>query len=356
MQKIVFYIGTMNRGGAQRVMTNLINYFATKDYHCTLITDYEYNSETQYLISDRVKKIALDNKNRGLTKQVFRVIKLRRILKSERPDVALSFLGKNNIRLLIASVFLRFKKIVSVRNDPNKEYGEMLFKRWITYLVFGFSDGVVFQTNDAANYFPKRIRRKSKVIFNPVDPVFYDVDLTDEADRIVSVGRLYKQKNHRLLIDSFARVSTDFPNNDLYIYGDGPLKNELAEYAKKIGMDKRIHFEGNVEEIEKKLSFAKLFILSSDYEGMPNALMEAMAAGVPVISTDCPCGGPRTLITNEMQGQLVKCNDVTAMANSISKLLSDESLLKTMSVEEKKRALVFAPQKIMSEWEAFMEK
>lgn len=355
--KIILYIDVMYRGGAQRVMSILANYFSSKKFDVVLITDfYSNDNKKEYVLSKDIKRIALQTNNQGniLIKNFTRIINLRRIIKEENPNIILSFLGRPNIRMLLSSIGLKIKKVVSVRNDPIKEYGNNIFKRIITNLIFLLADGYVFQTSDAKEYFLKKIQKKSKIILNPVDDKFYDMKLIKNRHNIVTVGRLEPQKNHKLLLDAYSEIVKEYPQEDLIIYGDGSLKQELENYALKKNISKKVHFKGNVENIEDKLNTAKVFILTSDYEGMPNALMEAMAIGVACISTDCPCGGPRTLIENNSQGFLFPCNDKKKLITAIKKVLDGNFI--EIGANAKLRAEEFRTNKIMKEWEEYLFK
>lgn len=356
-KKIILYIDVMYRGGAQRVMSVLAHYLIKNNYEVILINDFmPENPSKEYNLSQQIKRIYLKKNNTGnfLIKNITRVTKLRKIIKEENPDIILSFLGRPNIRMLLSSIGIKVKKVVSVRNDPTKEYGNNIFKRIITNLFFLLADGYVFQTADAQKYFIKKIQKKSKIILNPIDDKFYNIKLAKNRHNIITVGRLEPQKNHKLLLDAYSEIVKEYPQEDLIIYGDGSLKQELENYALKKNIYKKVHFKGNIENIEKELSKAKVFILTSDYEGLPNALMEAMALGIACISTDCSCGGPRELIKNNKQGILVPCNDCDKLIDAIKKVL-DSDFIK-MGINAKLRAEKFKTNKIMKEWEEYLFK
>ncbi len=357
MKKIIFYIDCMYHGGAQRVMANLIEYMYDRGYEVILINDFvQEKGKPQYQIPEGVRRIYLRESINGnkILKNIVRIRNLRKTVAKEKPDVVLSFLGRPNKRLLIATVGLKVKKTVSVRNDPEKEYGSSKREKWETGMLFRLADGCVFQTEDAAAYFPKSVQKRAKIILNPVGGQFYSTKRKAELKDIIAVGRLEAQKNHKLLIDAFSDISDEFPEEDLIICGDGPLRIELESYAKEIGLEDRVHFLGDIENVEQVLSGAKLFVLSSEYEGLPNALMEAMAMGVPCISTDCPCGGPGTLIKNGYSGFLIRCDDRKQLADAISKLLGDTDAAKAIGENAKKRAQDFRAEKIYGEWEDYL--
>ena len=352
--KLVFYIDMMIRTGAQRVMGILVNNLIT-DNEIILINDFCLDeSIPQYIIDERVQRIYLQARNEGhvISKNLTRIKKLRSIIRNELPDVVISFLGRTNQRMLLSTIGLKTCKIVSVRNDPYKEYGENFIKRFIANLLFLSANGCVFQTDTAKQYFWKRIQEKSTIIYNPIEDIFFSTERKNINGKIiVTFGRIEKQKNHRLLIDAFKIIARYYNDTELFIYGDGQLKHSLEEYcASDKEISDKVHFPGNVSNVNEILSKASLFVLSSDYEGMPNALMESMAVGVPVVSTDCPCGGPKVLIRNETEGILVPCGDKNSLANAIRKLFDDKNLYMIVQENSKIRAQGFRIYNIIQQW------
>ena len=354
--KLLFYIDSMQKGGANRVMANLTDYFANSGYDVVLVNDIlSGQGEPEYPVNPMVNRVILDVQGSSKAfSNLKRITKLRELIKAEKPDSVVSFMGPPNIRMLLASAFLKCRTVVSVRNDPTKEYGTSWIKRLIANVVFLLADGCVFQTKDASLYFNRWVRRKSKVIVNPVNEAFYGVDRSSTPRNIVSVGRFYPQKNHKLLIDAFAEIADEFPEENLIIYGEGPLRSSMHEQIHSLGLEERVLLPGSVADVPQKLSEAKIFVLSSDFEGMPNALMEAMAVGVPVISTDCPCGGPNTLIENDKQGLLVTCGNKEMVSEKLKLVLSNPRLQREMSDAAKCRAEVFRADRIYTLWEQYV--
>ena len=366
MAKYLLYIDTIamcGGGGAQRVMTVLINHFLEDGIEIVLVNDYIHEDtsvvdELKSKYNDKIKIIYLAETIKGnkLLKNVKRIRKLRKIIKCEKPDVCLSFLGGCNIRLLACiRKTKKVKRIVSVRNDPNKEYSSNKLIKIIVNHLFKRADGVVFQTKEASSYFCKKVRDKSKVIMNPVDSRFFNATRTEPIYDIVALGRIVKQKNYPLLIDAFNLLHKDIPNIKLHIFGVGPLEGEMKSIVNSYNLLNHVIFEGSVKNSEEVLSKAKLYVLSSDHEGMPNALLEALAVGVPSISTDCPCGGPRALIQNDVNGILIPCGDVNSLYFQMSRLLCDDKLRDNFSRNAKVRSKEFETSKILLDWGKFIE-
>lgn len=368
MKRIILYIDHRFRGGAQRVMVNLANHLVEKNINVMLVCDIDINKDvsklypgtSRYPLNVNVKEILLDkyldSNSRCVNKNFARIKLLRKCIKEFRPEMVLSFLGPNNLRMLVAGMGLKCKKVVSVRNDPVQEYGSTKLKKLVTNLVFLLSDGYVFQTGLAKEYFWKPIRRRSVIIFNPVDEKFFNQIRGKKVKNIISVGRFDVQKNHLLLIRAFSLIAHLFPDENLLFYGTGPLQKEMEQLGRDLGISDRIYFMSVSDHIEQELAKSKLFVLSSDYEGMPNALMEAMAVGVPCIATDCRVGGPRILFGREMESYLVPCNDEKRMAAVIKEILEkseDERFL--ISDKMRKCANVFRSEKIYKQWDEFLE-
>ena len=171
---------------------------------------------------------------------------------------------------------------------------------------------------------------------------------------IVGAGRLTAQKNFPLLINAFHAISNKYPDYTLEIYGDGELKTQLCELVNDLGLNEKVKFLGFVSNIKEYLQSASLFVLSSNFEGMPNGLMDAMALGVPVISTDCPAGGSKNLIKDGENGFLVPVGDVEHLSKSIDLILSDNDLCCKIGPEARKDADRLRADKIYGMWEEFI--
>ena len=345
--KILLYINCLCKGGAERVMVNLANHFCYKN-EVFLVTSFPVLNG--YKCEEKVKRINLFQKRKKgfLSRNFSSIRKLKKTIKTIRPDVAISFMAEPNFRLALAT--RRNKNlvtIISVRNDPNYEYHGFLFKL-LAKILFKRVDRIVFQTDDAALFFSNQIKSKGLILPNAVDSSFFREPYRGRRKDIVSVGRLCSQKNHMLLIKAFAEVK-DYTDDNLIIYGEGPERNELELFVQKNGLDNRVFLPGLINDVADKIYSAKLFVLSSNYEGSPNALMEAMALGVPCISTDCPCGGPHMLITDGINGFLVPTNNIESLSSTLSRVISVD--LSDLSLASHQRMKDFLPERVFSQWE-----
>lgn len=352
MKKIMLYINVIYGGGAERVMVNLAKYFSENGYDTTLVTSF-WNT-WEYPLAPTVRRLTLEEteiKQSRIKRNLSRIKKLRALCKSEKPDILISFMQEPNFRAMIATRGLPVKTLVSVRNDPNKEYAGKL--GWfVGKVLLPMADGCVFQTGDAQKWFPKRLQKKSEIIYNAVKEEFYSVERKPIRGEIVTCGRLTEQKNHKLLINAFAKVQKAYPFAVLKIYGEGTLREELQDHIDALNLNEKVFLMGATNNVAKALETADLFVLSSDYEGMPNALMEAMAAGVSCISTDCPCGGPRELFAEELSDKLVQCGNVEELAEKICKALEAAE----NGIKEKNRAEIFKPDRVNQTWKNYIDR
>lgn len=350
---------TLGRGGTERVIANLSNNSLIQKHNVTIITcAYQ---ESSYDLNEKIKHICLDNAIDEINQNKFirfirRRRKLKELIKAIKPDIIMSFLPEPNFLVLSLRKFVNIPLIISVRNDPKKEYAFLPYKMMMR-ILYPKADGYVFQTEEAKNYFKfsKDIFAKSIVIPNPVNPDFIEKRYEGQRENIiVSVGRFDEQKNQKLLIRAFSKIANDYMDYKLVIYGEGKLRKDLEDYIKKLKLEDKVFLPGEKHNIKELIYKAKLFVLSSDYEGIPNSLMEAMALGLPVISTDCPVGGPRMLIQNGINGLLTKVNSDEELADAMKKIISNEDFAHKLGNEANKISITLAPEKIYKKWEDYI--
>lgn len=355
--QLVFYISTLTGGGAERVVANLANAFAGAGHTVSVVT--VLSNDNEYSLDKGVRRYVLEKKTSSnyLVRNIKRVTALRKVLKDIRPDLLISFMAEPNVRALIASRFLKIKTIVSIRNDPNREYASKLSK-FMAKTLFRLADGIIFQTPDARAWFPRRIQERSAIIPNQVSDVFFQMGHVSDAHGIVAIGRLARQKNYECLIDAFSRIA-DQTGENLVIYGeqygDTGARSKLEGLVKGKGLEDRVFLPGETNCVQEKLAGAKLYVLPSDYEGMPNSLLEAMAVGVPCIATDCPCGGPRMVIENGVNGILVPVGDSNALAEAILRVLGDEDMRRRLGENAKGSAQAYRRENVFAQWNDYFE-
>lgn len=357
MKRIVLFISSLQKGGSERVMVNLAEYFHEKKYDVILVT--QYKRENEYPIPPEIRRVYSEPDESALQggrlRNFFvRFGALRDIWKAYKPDVILSFLGKNNLMAVAAAAFLPVKVAVSVRGEPTMEYEGRLMQM-IARLVFRFADGVILQTEQAGAFFPKAVRRKSVILPNPLNPQFLDRKAcADRENVVVAAGRLDENKNHAMLIHAFGKIADEYPTLKLVIYGEGELRPRLEALVAEKGLTDRVTMPGNVDDIADRISTARIFTLTSNTEGMPNSVMEAMALGIPVVATDCPCGGTAALIESGVNGLLVPVGDAFALADAFRKILEDAEFEKKISENARRITERLAPDQVNAEWEEYL--
>lgn len=347
--KVLFYISTIRGGGAARVMVNIANGIIGKECEVCFVTNFPADHE--YELNRSIKRIVLEseeNMRNVLSKNLNRIRVLHRILKAEQPDVSIAFMRENNFRLIVAAKGTKTKTIVSVRNDPTKEYPDKLSRK-LANILYNKANGIVFQTEDAKAYFSKNIQNRSRIIFNQVDEKFYSENKA-LGEYIIACGRLSGQKNYPMMLKAFAGVLNEYPHERLRIYGEGDLKEELMELAKELNIEKSVQFMGFSTEMHEAYRRAKFLVMTSNYEGMPNVILEALASSVPVIATDCPCGGPRMVIRDGENGYLVPIEDCAEFESKMKSQISNVE--KSIAMKEKAylSAKAFTPSKVLVQW------
>ena len=354
--KVMFCTSSMGKGGAERVISILSNDFVKNNKVSILINT---DKNIAYELDKKINIITLDKKyyKNNLIRNIYRISQTKKILKKEKPDIIVSFLPMPSFRILIANKKTKIPVIISDRNDPKQEYKSRLSNILMNWL-YPKANAFVFQTNEQKEYFSKEIQQKSTVIFNPIKDSFLitrDIEIKERENAIINVGRLVPQKNQKMLISAFSKVSTKYPQYKLKIFGDGPLKEELQEQINNLHMKDKILLCGITDDIKQELERSKIFVLSSDYEGMPNALIEAMAVGCATISTDCPCGGPRELIRDGENGVLIPIKDEEQLIESIDLLIENEEYSKQIGEKAKKIKEILKTDNILKQWKEYIQ-
>ena len=309
----------MFAGGAERVIAQLANYLSRKKYTVKIITIYD--SKLYYSLDSNIEVISIGRKSKNkLFNKISQYGSLRRIIKKDMPEVILTMPEDTGVYVIASLVGIKVPVYVSERNNP-WVMPDVKITRLLRQLVYRKTKGIIFQTEMAKSFFPKSIQRKGIILKNPVDDTrIPEVHKGERSKTIAAVGRLASQKNYFLLIDAFCEFWKNHKEYELHIYGDGPEKNRLSEYILAKGMSSNITLKGRDKDVLSKIVKCAFFVLSSDYEGMPNVLIEAMCMGLPVISTNCPSGGPRELIENNVNGILIDVGDKNALVEAMSKM------------------------------------
>ena len=366
--KILFTIPTLTYSGAPKMMAWVANQMAARGHEVRFVAFF--SDEQARALHEKIEMRSLNvtrSKSRlarNTTKMAQALWRLHRTVKKEKPDVVVTFLDSvGSMYLPIARFFTKCKTVASERVDPYTYRGKMAQAR---FYLMRFADGTVFQTEGARRFFKerKRIYDNSAVIPNPVvigektralrgdAPTFEERD-----DRVVTVGRLsLTQKRQDVLLDAFKIVAETRPELKLVIYGDGPDKGKIQELIDQKGLAERATLAGRVDGVENAIFNARAFALSSDFEGIPNALIEAMALGLPCIATDCPAGGPASLIETERNGLLVPVGDPRAMTRAMCRLADDAALADRLGENAAKIRTRLDANTVAQQWRTYLER
>lgn len=314
-KKILFVSRTLTGGGAERFVSEMTTYLSNKSMDITLLL-YE-KSQNDYNLGSKVKTVLMPERGLGVRNKIFRIVDMKKIIRDINPDIVIPFIDTVVICAFFATNLHNAKFVYTVRNSPWHEEGTR-FSKMMRKVIAYFSSAIMLQNNEQSEYFPKTYETKEFVVPNPVARDFV-CNLKEAYNRniykIISVGRLDSQKNFMLLLRVMKRLKEEGFEYELQIYGEGSLDKELTTFINDNELVDKCLLMGRSNAIADKLKASDLFIMSSNYEGMPNALIEAMALGVPCISSDCKTG-PRSLIINKSNGILFETGNENSLFES----------------------------------------
>lgn len=345
----------MHAGGAERVLSILANSWARKGRDVVLVTTHDNGNPSFYPLDENIKQrpICLDDiPGGGKLANLKRVRALRGLVQEESPALVVSFLNFTNVLVLLACWGLHVPVIVSERQDPRvNRLG--LFWNYLRRVTYPRAAILVNQTEAAASWFRGWMRDKICIIPNPVmEPALGNEppEIVLESPSLVAMGRLVPQKGFGTLLQAMGIVHKQRPELKLTILGEGDHRLELEELRKELGLGDVVSLPGKVKNPYRVLLQAEAFILSSVTEGFPNVLCEAMAVGLPVISTNCP-SGPDEIIIDGENGLLVPVGNAQALAKAILKLGEDEEARIAMGAEAQAVVGRFSLDSILEAWE-----
>lgn len=357
-KKIAFYIGSLRKGGAERVFVNLAGYFREEGYRVVMVT--QYRKEEEYILPDGVERIISDIDEEKVSSSrvvnfLRRLNKLHAIWKEQKPDLVLSCIGKNNFMAVVTSMGTKTKPVVSVVGEAKEEYpGRGM--RMLADFLFSRAAGVVLQTERSRSFFCKKVGEKAVILPNSLNPAFIRPRFEGEREKkIVSVGRMDANKNHEMQLRAFAALRDKYPEYELVIYGDGELRTYIEETARKLGIGERVFLPGVVPDVAARIERASLFLLTSYSEGVSNALIEALALGLPVIATDVPSGGTEELMVNGKNGLVIPAGDLEALTEAMDRLLGDESYADRLGREAARIQETLSPERVNTLWKVYFE-
>lgn len=347
--KLLFVNSSLTDGGSEKAMSLVAQALAARGYDVTMVLLRD--KERTYDLGRDVRVIQLGSSARGKASKIFsRVLELRRSIKEGAYDYVICYMWDLNITTLVASYGLPSRVVVSERAFPGATT-RTRFWRLIERLTYSRAHRIVYQTPDAQAFCAPGLRDKSVVVPNMIEAADQTRALETREKRVVAVGRLDEQKNYPLLLHSFAEFLLTNPEWKLEIYGRGALGTELEALAERLGIRRSVTFVGYVSDLAVRINTAGMFVMSSDFEGISNAMAEAMALGLPVICTDCPVGGAAMLIRDRISGLLVPVGDQGALRDAMCEVAADAALAQQVSQGARSSVASFSPDRMALVWE-----
>ena len=319
MQRILFVTGNLGKGGAQRVITLLANAYAQKGWS-THIAALE-KMKVSYEISNDISIHTLKKKGSNFRSIPIWIKGLRQIIKTVSPDIIVSFVGRVNLITMLASGGLQIPVVLSERNDPQYDRRSKP-EQWLCKAMYPKATKVVFQTNYQKEYYGKACAGNGVIVGNPIAAEEYNG--AHESSDIICVGKLMAQKNHKMMISAFSRIAEKHPETNVHIYGEGQERSALQSMIDSAGLNGRVILEGNCDAIFEVLQKNKYFVMCSDYEGLSNALLEAMISGMICVSTDW--NGVEDVIQHGKNGYITPRRDDAKLAELLDQLLSNNNM------------------------------
>jgi len=352
---ISFIVPQMGFGGAERVISILSKGLAEKGHKVAIGILNTEHQDIAYVLDSRIKVEHIQSYGMRSVYGLKNTLKnIEDFLSHTNTEIVLSFANTVCAFVSIVCKKMKLPLIFSERNDPRR-YLTRFSDKLLQKLILKNVKYVVFQTEGAKKLYPKKIRRNSVVILNPLDvslmPDYYE---GERRKVILTVGRLQEQKRTDVLIDAFARIANRHTSYTLELYGKGNLLDELKARVETYGLSERVKFMGTSSTVFQDINDASLFALTSDFEGLPNALLEAMALGLPCVSTRCSPGGAEELIEDGKNGYLVPCGDVEALAARMDSILNDYDKALAIGKEAYKIRHRAESQVIIDTWERYI--
>ncbi len=374
-KKILLVIYSLPSGGAERVMSVMANYWAERKWDIKLLT-IENRAGDFYELNPAIERINLELGEDahsfldGIKNNYHHIKAIRKVYKQHQPDCIISFMDTTNILAILAATGINIPVIVSERINPNAfSIGTAWNKlrRW----VYPHTSSLVVQTDDIADWGREFIDpAKVDIIPNPVwindkdletDGKVLDLlqqmirPIHDDAFLIFAMGRLNHQKGFDTIIKAFKQSNLTKQNTHLIILGEGKLRSELEQLIAEQELEHNVHLPGRVAKPHPLIKQADIFVLSSRYEGFPNVLVEAMAIGCAVISTDCP-SGPSVIIEDKVNGLLVPVDDVDSLADKMKDLFKDSAMRDTLGKNALQVRESYSIESVMGQWESVIKR
>jgi len=355
-RKMLFVIHGVGYGGAGKMIVYVAN--AMADFgHEVILFSYD-NNKCNYELNSKVTLVTniITSKNK-YQKALKSINEIRKKIIYYKPDIIISFLSDGNAYSYIASKLCKIKTplVVCERGDPNNDNAS--FSK-IMQLIFKNAEGAVFQTEGAQSYFKNSLGKRSVIIPNPVMKNNVVLEkFKNRRDEIVFPARFTNiQKCQDVMVKAFKSVNRKYPNMKLVFIGDGPDQEKIKNMVIEEKLERSVDFIGSIDNVLERIKLAKIFAITSDYEGIPNSLIEAMSIGMPVVSTNMSPGGAELLIENNINGLLAPIGDSKAIAESIGYFIENPDRADEIGTKAKEIENRFSDERIRQLWNNYLDK
>ena len=351
-KEIVIFTDSMGNCGINRVLSELTDVWINHGHKVSVAyINKGNNGQADFAWRPEIELIGIPSGNNAASIYFNLTRSYIKLLRNRPNAVAVSLSVMTNFAIGAAAPFVKNKIVISDRNDPSRRPAGKI-KQFFRDMAFKQADVLILQTKDVQKYYQKRIHMTGVVIPNPINNNM-PAPIHGECVRrsvIVTAGRLNKQKNLGMLIEAFSKISSNHPEYTVEIFGRGEEEESLKRKAEELSVADRVIFKGFSNNIYEDIKDCSIYVCSSDYEGISNALLEALGMGLPTISTDCPVGGSRLLIENDVNGILVDVGDVDALSVQIERLIDNPELAKRLSENAVSVRDKYAVEKVAQMW------
>lgn len=354
--KLIFVFRGLGIGGAEKILMFVANKCVDLGHDVLIIALTNNNKTLEMNQKIRIEVMEYDsnfiNKSSFFNRVIQKIIllwKLRRRIKKEQPDLVITFMADLVRIVSISCKGLKIPIIGSERSNPFG-YSDKQFSKYSK--AYEKCDALVFQTEKASSIFNNNIRNKAYIISNPCIPRLTDIRpyIGERRKVIVAAGRLETQKRFDVLIYSFKEIINEFPNYQLHIYGEGTQRSVLERIISENNLKNYVILKGDSKDVFAEAHDCSFFVLSSDFEGIPNILIEALSIGLPCISTDCSPGGPRMLLDDGRRGLLITPGSTSELSAAMKKYILNPELASRKAVLGLEIKDELSPEKISEKW------
>ncbi len=356
---LLFVTSSLSYGGAAKVLCFVATSLGEMGYDVHIANIMSTDTKVEQKLPDYITVHAASSDMRRGVRRLNQLAKVTKIAKNIGADVIIGFTYYPNLIASIVGKKLQIKSIISERGDPYTTIGNDVASK-LLLSVINSASGAVFQTDGAMQFYGRKLRERGRVIPNPI---FLPAEGVPERNTlkikktVVSVGRLHNaQKRCDVMIKAFSLFSETHPEYVLRLIGDGPDERAIRDLCRDLKIEDKVCFEGKSKQPMKDIVNDGMFLITSDYEGISNALLEAMAVGLPCVSTDHSPGGGRFLITNRKNGLLAPTGNIEKLAEAMCLFAEDKSFAESCGRKAKEVTTRFAPEKIIEEWDAYIMK